>query len=371
MPSSDKSGGSGKENSMKTDIVIIGCGTTGEATAAWLSLRGKRVALCDADHAFPRMEIVRGRGGILLRGNAGITGRAMPDLLTADFAEALASSIRVLVCAPASRHEEIARLCRPCLTAEHCVLVVPGNMGSLVFRSVFAEDESCAANRACIAEMSDNLWACRTTGPAEVLVALPMKDKRVAAFPAGDTPRVLEAFRDILPLAAGGNVLETALNSPNVVTHVAGCVPNAAGIDRSGGKFAFFRDGLSPSVIRCSAAVEAERDALLERLGLARYMEVTALSEKLMQGIPPGLEAFAELDGPGSLRHRYVEEDAMCGMALLVSLAEACGVDVPVSRSLLCLAGVFNGTDYAKVGRSLKNLGLAGLAPHEILARLG
>ena len=100
-------------------------------------------------------------------------------------------------------------------------------------------------------------------------------------------------------------------------------------------------------------------------------MQVTALSEKLMQGTPPGFEAFVELDGPGNLRHRYVEEDAMCGMALLVSLAEACGVDVPVSRSLLCLAGVFNGTDYAEAGRNLKNLGLGGLAPREILARLG
>ena len=207
---------------MKTDIVIIGCGSTGEAAAAWFSLRGKRVALCDAERFIPQMETMRGRGGILLRGNAGITGRAMPALLTGDFAEALASSSRVLVCVPALRHEEIARLCRPCLTAEHCVLVVPGNMGSLVFRSVFAEDESCAANRACIAEMSDNLWACRTTGPAEVLVALPMKDKRIAAFPAGDTPRVLEALMDMLPLAAGGNVLVTAVNSPNVVTDVAG-----------------------------------------------------------------------------------------------------------------------------------------------------
>lgn len=356
---------------MKTDIAIIGCGSTGEAIAAWFSLQGKRVALCDTEHFLPRMEIMRGRGGILLRGNAGLTGRAMPALLTTDFAEALASSPRVLVCVPASRHAETARLCRPWLTTEHCVLVVPGNMGSLVFRSVLAEDGLCAANRACMAEMSDNLWACRTTGPAEVLVALPMKDKRVAALPAGDTPRMLEAFKDMLPLAAGGNVLETALNSPNVVTHVAGCVPNATGIDRSGGNFAFFRDGLSSPVIRCSAAVEAERDAVLERLGLARYMEVTALSERLMREIPPGFEAFVELDGPDNLRHRYVEEDAMCGMALLVSLAEACDVDVPVARSVLCLAGVFNGRDYAGTGRNLKNLGLAGLTPPEIMARLG
>ena len=192
----------------------------------------------------------------------------------------------------------------------------------------------------------------------------------VAALPAVDTPRLQAVLDGILETSPASNVLETALNSPNVVTHVAGCVPNAAGIDRSGGKFAFFRDGLSASVIKCSAAVEAERDAVLERLGLARYMQVTALSEKLMQGTPPGFEAFVELDGPGNLRHRYVEEDAMCGMSLLVSLAEACGVDVPVSRSLLCLAGVFNGTDYAESGRNLKNLGLAGLAPQEILVRL-
>lgn len=356
---------------MKTDVTIIGCGSTGKATAAWLTLRGHSVALCDTERFLPDMDDMRTHGGILLRGGSGETGKAMPALVTTDFASALAASNRVLICVPDFRHEEVARLCTPHLKPEHCVMVVPGNLGSLVFRRVLGEQGKSGISAPCLAEMSDNLWACRTTGPSEVLIALPIKPKRVAALPASDTPRAIAAFEGIIAMAAGRNILETTLNSPNVVTHVAGTVPNASAVEKSGGKFAFFQDGLTPSVIRCASAVEAERDAVLAAMGLDRYGPVTVLCEMLMRGdVPPGFETFLSLDGPGDLQHRYVTEDAACGMALLVSLGKLCGVDVSLSSALLTVASCFNGEDYLGNGRTLANMGLGGLDKEELLAQL-
>lgn len=355
---------------MKTDVVIIGCGTTGKTTAAWLTLRGVSVTLCDTERFSPDMDSIRRAGGVLLRGRSGFTGKASPAWMTTDFQQALAASNRILVCVPDYRHEEIARLCAPHLQPEHCVLIVPGNLGSLVFRRVLKE-EGCKT-LPCLAEMTDNLWACRTTGENEVLAALPLPQKRVAALPASRTELVVKAFKNILPLIPGTNILETTLNSPNVLTHLAGVVPNASAVEKSGGTFAFFRDGLTPAVIRCIAAVEAERNAVLASMGLQRYGGSAALCEMLMHGdVPEGFDLFLTLDGPGDLKHRYVTEDASCGMSLLVSLADLCGVKVPVSRALMTLASCFNEEDYLEKGRSLSNMGLGGLSVKELMEALG
>ena len=58
-------------------------------------------------------------------------------------------------------------------------------------------------------------------------------------------------------------------------------------------------------------------------------------------------------------QHRYVTEDIGCGLAFLVSVADYIGVDVPIARSLLTLAGVVAGSDFMKTGRTLQSLGLS------------
>jgi len=57
--------------------------------------------------------------------------------------------------------------------------------------------------------------------------------------------------------------------------------------------------------------------------------------------------------------HRYVTEDIACGLAFLVSVAEYAGVNVPIARSLLTLAGAVKGMDFMETGRTLKSIGLS------------
>ena len=73
-------------------------------------------------------------------------------------------------------------------------------------------------------------------------------------------------------------------------------------------------------------------------------------------------------------RRRLIFEELFyltCGMALLVSLAEICGTNVPVSRALLTMASCINEDDYMTRGRTLKNMGLSGLGASELMKRLG
>lgn len=354
---------------MDKHITILGAGSTGMATAAYLTLCGCRVTLCDAESQAADFEQIRMQNGIILRGGSGKTGCAMPWKLTTDFGEALSDASAVLVCCSASRHEELAEVCAAFARSGQVLLLSPGNFGSFVFRKKLDE---AGKEDVAVAELSGNIWACRRTAPGETLIALPFRKGTVAALPVCDTERVMEAFEDIFVLEAGKNVLEVSLNSPNVISHVGGAVLNAVQVEKLGETFAFFQDGLSESVIHSFVALEAERNAVLECLGLQVY---AASSEGLMRKLmkddkDPVFSFFRALDGPSGFSHRYVAEDAACGVSMLVSLGRQYGVATPLTQAFLTIAGSINETDYMQNGYTLEQLGLAGLTREELLEKL-
>lgn len=350
-------------------IAVLGCGSSGMATAAYLTQTGHKVILCDTPEQAGDFEPIRQQGGITLSGENGQVTCTMPWLLTTDFAQALQNAGLVLVCVSAARHQELARIAAPLAREDHVFLLTPGNFGSFFFRR---ELDRLNKESVVVGERCGCLWACRRRAPGKVFSASPLKEGTVAALPSRDTPKLIGAFQGILPLKAGKNVLEVALNSPNVISHVAGTVLNAAQVERQGEDFAFFRDGLSESVIQTFAQLEQERDEVFAKLGFSVY---GAPSEGLMRTLmredcPAGLLRFKSLEGPSSFSHRYISEDAVCGMAMLVSLGETYGVPVPLNRAYLTVAQYINRTDYLRQGRTLENLCLTGLSPEELLDKL-
>lgn len=353
----------------KKKVTILGAGSSGMATAAYLTFSGCQVTLCDTESQASDFGIIRRQGGIILRGGSGKTGCALPYKLTNDFDEALGESACVIVCTSAARHPEIAQTVAPLAKAGQKILFSPGNFGSFQLRRQL---DALGKQDVLVAELSGNLWACRRTAPGEVLVAMPLKQGTIAALPARDTDAVIEAFREILSLKAGRNVLEVSLNSPNVISHVAGAVLNATQVERKGDAFAFFQDGLGEAVIHSFIQLEQEREAVMSKLGLTVY---GASSEGLMRTLmspdcPPSLHFFRALDGPSSFAHRYVSEDAACGVAMIVSLGKAYGVPTPLTAAYLTIAQSINETDYLRDGCTLENVGLSGLSVEQLLESL-
>ena len=72
----------------------------------------------------------------------------------------------------------------------------------------------------------------------------------------------------------------------------------------------------------------------------------------------PEVHTFYEyMDGPNAIDHRYLHEDCSCGSAFALSVAERLGMDMPVLRAFVEVAGALNDRDYIRDGRTLENLG--------------
>lgn len=347
---------------MNERIAVIGCGSTGMATAAWLTDRGFEVILCDTPGQAEDFADIRRQGGIFMEGALCDEDPFLPYAMTNDFGEAVSGAGVVLVCVSAGRHPEVFELMAPHAYDGQLLLLVPGNMGSVLLKRKLQE---LGKHDVTVAEMSGNLWACRRTAPGRVLVAMPPSAKYIAACPSEDTRTAILALDGILEVLPATNIIETTLNSPNIISHVAGSILNAVGIEKKGEDFALFMDGLSESYITCTNKVEAERNELFEQMGLQVHGEpCEGLHRTLMKDdIPPGLVYFKALKGPSSLNHRYVTEDASCGLALLVSLARLYGSPARFSESCLTIAGEINGTDYIQTGRTIENLDIHTMLP--------
>lgn len=338
---------------MDRKIGVIGSGATGYATAAYLTMSGWEVTLCDTPDQTGDFGAIQKQGGIVLEGAVRSEG-PLPCRMTNDFEQTLRENRRIVVCVSYGRHEDIAKRCAGFVRADHAFLLSPGNLGSVILRGCFKEP-------AVTGELSGNLWACRIKAPGVITVAMPLGTVRAAAYPAGDYPGLEAAFGNVFSMEKGKNIIEAALNSPNVTSHLAGAVLNAVSIERKNRDFCLFMDGMGKVLVECIDSLEAERDRVLAAAGLEIYKgRSRGLMERIMDyGHYPELDIFRSLDGPSDFRHRYVEEDATCGVALLVSLAKRHGIPVTLTEAFLNIAGHINETDYTKEGRTLENLRLS------------
>ncbi len=318
-------------------------------TASYLTQKGIDVILCDTEEQCRDDFAAIAESGIKTEG-PGLVSGLRPAVMTYKISEAMEAD-RILVCVSSGRQKETAEWMAPWIRPEHKILLMPGNLGSVVFARVF---RACEKRCGLLAELSECLWACRRLAPGRCVSAMPLGEKRAAAFPSEDTPKAMEIFSGLLPLKAGANLAEDCLNSPNVLTHLSGTLLNLGGIAQKKEKFALFADGLSDGYIRCLQLLQKERKEVLEAAGMECYAApVEPLLAKLRAPqAHPELEAFRCLSGPDGLEHRYITEDAPCGVAFLVSTAKRYGIKAPVTEALLTLAGSLTGNDYLQAGRT-------------------
>lgn len=345
---------------MKT-IAVIGGGGTGHTLAADLSRRGFDVSLCEEPEYLESLAPALAAGGVTVSG-------ALPPGFVAvrvsqDFDAAVAAANIILVAVVANRHERLARRLHKLLHHGQTVVIGPDSGGSLVFAGIFREHGP--QRDLLLGGIGGNYFSCRLLGPASVFVGMPPGPKKIAAFPATATGRLIGELQGLFDCTAATNVLEVALASPNIPNHLAGTLLNTGAVESAEGRFNLFRNGLSPSVVRCIEAVAAERNAVLAKLGYAQIH--SPMLRKIAQlDAHPELDMFRDLAGPSSMTHRYITEDAPIGMSLLVSLGHLLGVPTPVGSALLAIASAINGVDYYAQGRTCAALGIEGSTAGEI-----
>lgn len=339
-------------------ITVMGGGGTGIMMAADLTAKGHQVTLFEVEEHADRIREIQERGYVELVGNA-TTGQIRIGKITTDIAEAMEDPEYILVGAMAQRQEEFMDLMLPYLKDGQVICFSAGNCASIILKKKIKE------KKVLVGEMQGNIYPCRMLPDGRVISAFPYKEKGMAAFPASDNGRYITAMAQVYPCHAVKNVFEATLNSPNISIHLAGSLMGTAKLETME-DFRLYRDGISPSVVKLIGKVEDEKTKVMERMGYEAGRAVGQMEALLEYEDHPELDIFRELEGPTSVHHRYITEDAFAGNSLLLSLAKQFGIDMPICEGLIAVASALNDTDFYHMGRTTAYFGLSGMNPSEI-----
>jgi opine dehydrogenase len=359
---------------MTRTIAVLGGGHGGCAAAADLTLRGHDVRLFSRSES--ALAPIRQRGGIELTGLAG-EGSAPVAVVTTDIEEAVRGADLVMTAVPTTALAEYAELLAGVLGDGQPLFVNPGHTGGgLHLVAELRRHGYRGEPRTC--EVSTLTYGCRLKGPATVDVMRVVPRLPFAAFPGRHARELHALVHEIYPsVELRENVLETGFANLNAVEHPPQALMNAGWLEHTEGDYYFYREGTTPSVGRVIDSLDAERIAVAGALGVdtkpfvESFFEAGYTTENAVRA-GTAFQALQESEpnrwvkGPKSLDHRYVHEDVGHGLVAWAAWGDLVGVHTPTMDSLIRLAAVVSGRDYAREGLTLERMGLAGVEREDL-----
>ena len=355
-------------------VAVLGAGTGGLASALDFAQHGHEVSLYATPEFGANVVAVKAAGGITASGD--LQGFAPVRYAGHDAGEAMAGAELVVVVGPAYATEPLAAAAGPHLTDGVAVLVCPGSCGgAIAFKH--AAGLELADERCVVGETHTLPYAVRVTEPGVVNVFLKLTTGvYLAGVPRAGTDRLYDLVKDVWPaVEKAGSVFQTTLQNGNPVIHPAVTLLNAGLLERTGGDFLFYEDGVTESVGRLIEAVDEERQAIAAALGVEILSDpALGVRQGYMreENYSTGYSAAPGFEGIGAqsqLDHRYLTEDVGYGLVFLADLAARLGVPTPVMEALITTASVVLARDFRDEGkRTLSTLGLDGMTREQLSA---
>ena len=355
-------------------IAILGAGNGGCAAAADLTLRGYEVRLFSRSES--TLAPIAKRGGIELVENS-TEQFAAPFLTSPHLPPVVRGADLIIVAAPSVAHEYLAEILARQLADGQRVLLNPGHTGgSLHFANMLRAFACRAQIKLC--ETVTLTYICRMPQPARVEIYRRTTNLRCAAFPGKEAAELIKELKEIYPnIVPAENVLETGFSNINAIMHPAGMLGNIGWIEKSGGDFYYYREGITPSIAAWIEEVDKERLEIVKHLRLQplRFVDIfyqagltsneARASGSIYRAIHES-EPNRTIKSPASLDHRYIKEDVGYGLVPMAEIGNLLGVKTPVIDALIRLASVISRTDYSKDGLTLEKMGLASVAPEHL-----
>ena len=355
-------------------ISVLGAGAGGTAVAFDCAAHGHDVRIFDFEQFPDNIAKIAEQGGIHAEGD--ISGFAEIAYSGHDIDAALQDAELIYVVGPAYSTVPFGKAVAGKLKEGQTVIVTPSSCGgALAFKraaGLAVDDDSIR-----VAETSTLHYAVRLTEPGKVRVFLKLKaGNLLAALPGKHTADILELISDVYPsMEPATSVLQTSLQNANPIIHPAVTLSNAARIEMTGGDFLFYEEGVSDSVGRLIEALDNERIAIGEKLG------ITILPDPIM-GMRQGymLEAnygsgyreapgFLGIGAQPQLDHRYLNEDVGYGLVFMSKLGQQIGVATPGIDAVINVATIVMARDYRDEAlRTPESLGIADRSTEELTA---
>lgn len=351
-------------------ITVIGVGHGGFAVAADMTLAGHEVTFYVAERYKNRVEKLFEEKTLHLSG-VGRTGAAKLAHVTSSPEEAFANDIIVPVI-PAYSQQSFAKEIAPNLRKGHKLILIPGSTGgALVTARVLKEENKL--DGVIISEMHSLPYACRKTGECSVDILLECGVIYFAAFPAKYNEEMFEIAKTLYPKTQlVSDVLETAINNGNPISHPVPMVLNAGRVEDDAVQNYHYR-GITPSVARVIEVLEEERKAIVAALGYKyihskeriQLMNYAPKSDSLYEAYRDS-EVFSSLTGPDTLDNRYLTEDTPYSLRAIVAIAKFLGVPTPNMEAIITIGSALMGANYMTDGRTMKSMGLEGIKKESI-----
>ncbi|MDM8239144.1 NAD/NADP octopine/nopaline dehydrogenase family protein [Pseudoflavonifractor phocaeensis] len=344
-------------------IAILGSGNGGCAAAADWALAGHQVRLFDFEQFDQNIAKINAQQGIHADGD--VCGFAKLDYAGHSIQYAMEGADMILAVGPSYSSKSFAEAAAPYVKADQIYITCPGSFGgALITKKVFSAYPE--ASQVCVGETSTLPYAVRVTEPGAVKVFLKLTGGLfLSTIPSKKVHEVLEKFKMVYPAtSAAENVFQTMLQNSNPVIHPAVTLLNAGLIERTHGDFLFYEEGVTPSVGHLIEAVDIERLALAEKLGVKVLSDVklgvlqgymTEDSYEYGYASAPG---FKGIKAQSQLDYRYLNEDVGYGMVFMAELAKELGMATPMMDSVIHIASAVMKRDYRKEAvRTLSKIG--------------
>ncbi|MDO9524446.1 MAG: NAD/NADP octopine/nopaline dehydrogenase family protein [Gemmobacter sp.] len=335
-------------------IAFLGMGAAGSGLAIETVLRGGVVT----GWHDPNTEIadaVAFRGGLSYEGILGNGAIALPPAAGTS-ADAVRDADVVFVSSTADKHTEVATAIAPALRADQIVILHCGYVGGT---KVFADALAATGGvQPRLFELNNTLHLAGKIDPATFSARGAKKWLEIAGNSEdADAPGFRSVMKMFPEFEFSDNVLRNGLNNPNFIGHVPAYIGNAVLHGRDLGDMTsgilHFHEARMGRVNTLCAAVEAERNSLIQGLGLTPL----PTREFDRRAYPAGSRLIGGVArfGP-KLQRRYVTEDLPCALVPIESIGRHFGIETPLISSLINLVNVFEGVDFRQSGRTVKSL---------------
>ena len=350
-------------------LTILGGGNTAFSVAANLTRLGHRITLGEIPSFEHTLDPIRGTNEINLLGIAEQRSVRI-HRLTTDIEEALGANEAVLVIVPSYAHEPFLDACAPHLRADHTVVLMPGNLGSLAWSHRLRE---IGAELPTLAEVDTAPYVCRKTEPDTATIWGVVTGLGLGVLPNTRTDQVKAWLDKLFPgVVAHPDVLACGLSAMNPVVHPAGVLMNAGRVEYSRGEFYFYEEGVTPTVAKVVMKVDEERRSVASSLGY----ELKPANEAFhASGFSPEGDLWAAINGsrmltalkaPGSLESRWLTEDIPFGLASWSSVGSQYGVATPTMDAFVDIGSVVMGFDGWQTARDVGRLGIKDASLEEL-----
>jgi len=348
-------------------VAVLGAGHGGLAMAGHLALMGHKVNLFNRGEE--RLWGVKSSGTIEITGE--VEGFGQLNMATNSMKDAIKDIELIMVVVPAYGHRWMAEQMAPYLVDEQIIVLHPGRTcGAIEFQQVLFRMNVTA--NVVIAEAQTFIYASRATGPSQVHIFRIKHSIPVASIKAHLIPKVIGKLRHFYPqFVPGDNVFKTSFENIGSVFHPSLCVLNAGWIEHDV-DFEFYHEGATPSIAKVLERIDDERIKVAEAIGIwaisARqwlYMAYSSAGNTLFEAMQKN-SGYRGILAPKSLNVRYMNEDIPYSLVPIASIGKMLDVPTPIIDSIILLGSGLNECDYWSQGRTVENLGIAGMSVRDL-----